>query len=110
MIPFMGGFLERQRQWLKSAVDAVTFGAIQLLGVLVRAMSWRCARRVASLFGDFAHRVAGLRQELVYTNIGITFPEKSSAEIRTIATKVYRKVAITLLMSSGFRLSGTVMM
>ncbi len=96
MIPFMGKFREKKRQWLKSAVDAATFGAIQLLGVLARAMSWRCARRVASLIGDFAHRVAGLRQELVYTNIGITFPEKSSAEIRTIATKVYRNVAITL--------------
>lgn len=81
---------------LKLVLDMATFGAIQLLGVLVRTMSWRFSRRVASLFGDFAHRVVGLRRELVYANIGLTFPEKSPAEIRTIATKVYRNVAITL--------------
>ncbi|TLU85804.1 MAG: lysophospholipid acyltransferase family protein [Chlorobium sp.] len=98
MIPFVGKFAEKKRQQmtLKLVLDMATFGAIQLLGVLVRTMSWRFSRRVASLFGDFAHRVVGLRRELVYANIGLTFPEKSPAEIRTIATKVYRNVAITL--------------
>ena len=98
MIPFIGKFAEKKRQQmtLKLVLDAATFGAIQLLGVLVRMMSWRFSRRVASLFGDFADRVVGLRRELVYANISLTFPEKSPAEIRTIATKVYRNVAITL--------------
>ena len=95
MSPFIGRLCEKKRQWIKSALDAAMFGVVSLLGVLVRSMSWRLARRVACLLGDFMHLV-GLRRELVYRNIALTFPEKSSAEIRSIATQVYRNVAVTL--------------
>jgi Kdo2-lipid IVA lauroyltransferase/acyltransferase len=86
----------KKRQWIKSVLNAAMFGALGLLGALARVMSLRLSRRVACLIGDFAHRVVGLRRELVYKNIGLTFPEKSFAEIRSIATKVYRNVVVTL--------------
>jgi KDO2-lipid IV(A) lauroyltransferase len=86
----------RSRHWRKSAASVLTYYAISLIGVFVRAMSLRQARRFACLLGDFAHHQLGLRRELVYRNIGLTFPEKSPDEIRDIATGVYRNVAVTL--------------
>ena len=88
---------EKKRQQIKSALDATIFSVVSLLGVLARLMSRRLARRVACLLGDFLHHVVGLRRELVYTNIGISFPEKSPAEICRIAMGVYRNVAVTLI-------------
>ncbi len=96
MSPFIGWLGEKKRQWVKSALDAAMFGFVSLLGVFARLMSWRLARRVACLLGDIVLRV-GLRRELVYQNIALTFPEKSSEEIHRIAVKVYRNVAVTLL-------------
>ena len=97
MSHFIGRLGEIKRQRIKSALDAVIFGAVWLLGVLARAMSRCLARRAACLLGDFVHYVVGLRRELVYRNIGISFPEKSSSEIRSIATGVYRNMAVTLI-------------
>ncbi len=88
---------EKKRQQIKSALDAMIFGAVSLLGVLARLMSRRLARRVACLIGDFVHHVVGLRRELVYTNIGISFPKKSPSEVRSIAMGVYRNMAVTLI-------------
>jgi len=97
MSHFIGRLGEKKRQQIKSALNVAIFGAVRLLGVLVRLMSRRQARRVACLLGDFVHYVVGLRRELVYTNIGISFPEKSPAEIRSISTSVYRNMAVTLI-------------
>lgn len=88
---------EMGRKWIKSASSALTYQAMQALGALARLMTLNQARALASLIGDFMHRGIGLRRELVYRNIGLTFPEKSPEEIRGIATKVYRGVAITLI-------------
>ena len=96
MSSFICRLREKKQQWLKSALDAAMFGALGFLGVFARMMSLRFSRRVACLIGDFAHGVVGLRRELVYKNIGLTFPDKSFAEIRRIATKVYRNVVVTL--------------
>lgn len=97
MSHFIGRLGEKKRQQIKSALNVAIFGAVRLLGVLVRLMSRRQARRVACLLGDFVHYVVGLRRELVYTNIGISFPEKSPAEIRSISASVYRNMAVTLI-------------
>ncbi len=97
MSHFIGRLGEKKRQQIKSALNVAIFGAVRLLGLLVRLMSRRQARRVACLLGDFVHYVVGLRRELVYTNIGISFPEKSPAEIRSISTSVYRNMAVTLI-------------
>ncbi len=94
---FFMNIREKKKQIFKLVGDAATFGAVKLLGIVVRAMNRRQARSLACIFGDFAHKVAGLRSELVYRNLGITFPEKSAAEIRTIATEVYRNIAVTLI-------------
>ena len=96
MSPFMERLRNRSRHWRKSAVSVLTYYAISLLGVMVRAMSLRRARSLACLLGDFVHHRLGLRRELVYRNIGLTFPEKSPEEVRDIAVKVYRNVAMTL--------------
>lgn len=97
MSHFNGRLVEIKRQRIKSALDVAIFGAVWLLGVLARVMSRRLACRAACLIGDFVHHVIGLRRELVYRNIGISFPEKSPAEIRSIATRVYRNMAVTLI-------------
>ncbi|MEI7747744.1 MAG: lysophospholipid acyltransferase family protein [Chlorobiaceae bacterium] len=97
MSHFIGRLGEKKRQQIKSALNVAIFGAVRLLGLLVRLMSRRQARRVACLLGDFVHYVVGLRRELVYTNIGISFPEKSPAEIRSISASVYRNMAVTLI-------------
>ena len=90
-------FKEMGRKWIKSSSSALTYQAVQTLGALARMMTLSQARAFASLLGDFMHRSIGLRRDLVYRNIGLTFPEKSPEEIRGIATEVYRGVAITLL-------------
>ncbi len=97
MSHFIGRLGEKKRQRIKSVLDAMIFGAVSLLGVLARVMSQRLARLAACLIGDFVHYVMGLRRELVYRNIGISFPEKSPAEIRSIAMRVYRNMAVTLI-------------
>ena len=97
MSHFIGRLGEKKRQQIKSALNVAIFGAVRLLGLLVRLMSRRQARRVACLLGDFVHYVVGLPRELVYTNIGISCPEKSPAEIRSISTSVYRNMAVTLI-------------
>jgi Kdo2-lipid IVA lauroyltransferase/acyltransferase len=90
-------FKEMGRKWIKSSSSALTYQAVHTLGALARMMTLSQARAFASLLGDFMHRSIGLRRDLVYRNIGLTFPEKSPEEIRAIATEVYRGVAITLL-------------
>jgi KDO2-lipid IV(A) lauroyltransferase len=75
----------------------VIYGVVTLLGFLVRRLSRTQTRRIAFFIGDFLHRVAGLRRELVYRNLALTFPEKSSGEIARIATAVYRNMTSTLL-------------
>ncbi len=97
MSHFIGRLGEKNRRRIQSVLDVVIFGAVRLLGVLMRVMSRRLARRVAFLLGDFVHHVVGLRCELVYRNIGISFPEKSPAEIRSIAKRVYRNMAVTMI-------------
>ena len=82
---------------IESLLPVLTFHAVQLLAVLVRMMSWRQARRLAGLLGDVMHRVVGLRRDLVYRNLRLTFPEKSPEEIGRIVAGVYRNVAVTLL-------------
>ncbi|NTW52400.1 MAG: lysophospholipid acyltransferase family protein [Chlorobiaceae bacterium] len=87
----------RSRRRIRAASMALTFHAVNLLGVMIRRLGRDHAKQVACLLGDFIYRVLGLRRELVHRNLGITFPEKSQTEIRRIARGVYRNVASTLL-------------
>lgn len=75
----------------------MTYKAVNLLGIIVRKLDRRQTRLLAMLFGDFMHRILRLRRELVYGNLGMTFPEKSQSEIRRIARDMYRNVASSLL-------------
>ncbi|MBN1928444.1 MAG: lysophospholipid acyltransferase family protein [Chlorobiaceae bacterium] len=88
---------KKLKRKLRSASNAVTYWAVNALGFLVRKLTRRQTRRLAGFLGDFAHRVLGIRRELVHRNIALTFPEKSPAEIGRIATAVYRNVVATLL-------------
>jgi KDO2-lipid IV(A) lauroyltransferase len=85
------------RRRIKSLSDSLTYHAVNALGVFARSMSRRQAEGFANLLGDFMHAGIGLRREVVYRNLGLTFPEKPPGEIRAIAAKVYRNVAFTLL-------------
>ena len=96
MSSFMGRFRHKRRQKAKMVESVLTFNALRFLGVLVRMMNRRMTLRFASLLGDVVHKVVALRRDMVYRNIGITFPEKSPAEVRAIATKVYRNISCTL--------------
>ena len=97
MSPFVETLKNRSRHRFRVASRALVFHAVNLFGVMVRLLGRSQARGVAFLLGDFMHRVVGIRRELVYRNLGITFPEKSPDEIRRIAMGVYRNVAATLL-------------
>ncbi len=88
---------KRVKRTMRSASNTVTYGAVMLLGALVRKLSRKQTRRLACVIGDFIHRGIGLRRDLVYRNLSLTFPEKSSEEIGRIATAMYRNVASTLL-------------
>ena len=82
---------------IRSFSDSLIYHAVNALGVVARSMSRRQAEGFANLLGDFMHAGLGLRRDVVYRNLGLTFPGKSSEEIRAIAEKVYRNVAFTLL-------------
>ncbi|NTU58008.1 MAG: lysophospholipid acyltransferase family protein [Chlorobiaceae bacterium] len=97
MTSFVESLRFRNRPGMKSLVSAISYLSIRILGFFVRALSLRQARRVACLLGDFMHKVVGMRREMVYRNIALSFPGKSPAEIRNIATGVYRNVAVTLI-------------
>ncbi|NTU53577.1 MAG: lysophospholipid acyltransferase family protein [Chlorobiaceae bacterium] len=97
----MGVNADRLRNGFRTAIKSesrvLTFHAVNLLGLIVRKLTRRQTRKLAVLTGDFMHRVIGLRRELVYKNLRLTFPDKSSEDIRRIATAVYRNVSLTLL-------------
>ena len=82
---------------LKYASMVLAFAGVMALGALTRMLSESQARRFSAMLGDFAHQKIGLRRDVVYRNLSLTFPEKSKEEIRSIATGVYRNVAINLL-------------
>jgi KDO2-lipid IV(A) lauroyltransferase len=90
-------FWKKIRKKSKAASGTLMFVILNLLGVIVRKLDRRQTRRFAFLIGDFMHRVLGIRRDLVYRNLSLTFPEKSPDEIRRIATGVYRNVASALL-------------
>ncbi|NTW53722.1 MAG: lysophospholipid acyltransferase family protein [Chlorobaculum sp.] len=87
----------RFKRRMRLASKSVTYGVVMFLGFLVRRLNRKQTRRIACFIGDFLHRVAGLRRELVYRNLALTFPEKSPAEIARIATAVYRNLTTTML-------------
>lgn len=97
----MEGFIDHirsvLRRKLKSATNGITYLIVLALGVAARALSRDQAKRLASFMGDFMHHALGIRRRMVYENLGLTFPEKSAAEIASIAEKVYRNVAMTLM-------------
>jgi len=82
---------------LEVGIGAVGVGAVKLLGVLIRLLSRPLAMRFADLVGDFIHHVVGLRRDLVYRNLSLTFPDKSQDEVRRIAGEVYRNIARTFI-------------
>lgn len=84
------------RRWSRAAEPLVAW-AVMGLGVLVRLLSRPVALRLAELIGDFIHHVVGLRRDLVYRNLSLTFPDKSEEGIRRIATGVYRNIATTFV-------------
>jgi KDO2-lipid IV(A) lauroyltransferase len=82
---------------LTSASKMLTYKGLMALGAFTRLLSEEKSRRFSAMLGDFLHQKIGLRRDLVYRNLSLTFPEKSPGEIRDIATGVYRNVAIALL-------------
>jgi len=97
MSMFVEELNSRARQRIKVASSKWTYHAVNILGGMVRRLSRKQTRRFAFLLGDFARKVVGIRRELVYRNLSMTFPDQDPAEIDRIATKVYRNVAATLL-------------
>lgn len=79
------------------SAESLVAKAVMLMGAVVRSMSRGQSRRFAWLVGDFIHRGLGLRRDLVYRNLSLTFPEKGADEIGRIATGVYRNVAETFI-------------
>ncbi|MGC8774373.1 MAG: lysophospholipid acyltransferase family protein [Chlorobaculum sp.] len=84
------------RKWSRSA-EFLVAQMVMAFGFIARLMSRPLAMRCADLVGDFIHHVLGLRRELVYRNLGLTFPEKSPEQINAIAEEVYRNLAVTLV-------------
>ncbi len=73
------------------------YGLIMALGVLVRKISRKRSNAIAHLLGDFVFNTIKMRRTLVTGNLALTFPEKSIAEITTIAGRVYRNQAENII-------------
>lgn len=63
------------------------------LGILPLKISRKIAANLASFFYYFVP----IRKKVVLKNLGIAFPKKTNAEIRSIAHKHYRSVMITMV-------------
>jgi KDO2-lipid IV(A) lauroyltransferase len=70
---------------------------IMMLGVLVRNLSRKRSTAIAHLLGDFVFNTIKMRRTLVTGNLALTFPEKSPAEITSIAAQVYRNQAENII-------------
>lgn len=95
----MGSLTDRHDAWLRRwsrSAESLLARSVMLIGFFVRLMSRRMAMRCAVWIGDFLHHTVGLRRELVYRNLALTFPGKSPEQIKAIATSVYRNLAVTL--------------
>ena len=66
---------------------------------LVNRMHWTEQRRLARWLGGFAFHVVRIRRGVVFTNLRLCFPEKSPAEIRSLARAHYDALALGLLES-----------
>jgi Kdo2-lipid IVA lauroyltransferase/acyltransferase len=70
---------------------------IMTLGALVRNISRKRSTAIAHLLGDFIFYILKTRRALVIGNLALTFPEKSRAEIKAIAVRVYRNQAENII-------------
>lgn len=75
----------------------VLYWLIMMLGALVRNISRQRSTAIAHLLGDFFFYILKTRRSLVIGNLALTFPEKSSAEIKAIASRVYRNQAENII-------------
>ena len=81
---------------IKRLNQRIVYLFFMLFGVLVRRMSRRRFERFSCLIGDVAYHVLRVRRALVETNLSLTFPEKPSDEIGSIAQNVYRRQVLNL--------------
>ena len=81
----------------KELSQKILYSLIMTIGVLVRNMSRKRSTAIASFLGDFVYHVLKTRRALVTRNLSLTFPLKSSAEIKAIASRVYRNQAENII-------------
>ncbi len=77
--------------------DRAYYGLIKMLGILVRSISRKHSTSIAYWLGDFVYNTLKTRRPLVEKNLALTFPEKTQAEIDTIARQIYRNQAENMI-------------
>ncbi|MFZ4524734.1 MAG: lysophospholipid acyltransferase family protein [Chlorobium sp.] len=89
--------MKRIRGKKKKVVQKIFYYLIMVLAVLVRSISRKKSRAIASLLGDFGYDTLKIRRKLVIQNLALTFPEKKGSEISSIARQVYRNQAENII-------------
>ena len=89
--------MKRSRKINKKFSQKVFYYLIMLLGVLVRGVSFKKSKAIARFLGDFGYDTLKIRRKLVIKNLALTFPEKRTTEISSIARQVYRNQAENII-------------
>jgi len=89
--------MDSVKKRLESIGQKIVHRLFLFLGFLVRSMSREGFERLAHVLGDAVFFVLKTRRSLVESNLALTFPNKSAAEIAKLARKVYRNQAVNLL-------------
>jgi len=73
------------------------------LGVfrLASELPWSVQRGLARVLGAFAYYVVPIRRHVVFVNLRLCFPEKTEAEIRSIARAHYDSLALGIFETCG---------
>src|SRR5688500_7135977 len=63
---------------------------------VVATLPWSVQRGLARILGAGVYHLIPIRRKVVFVNLRLCFPEKSEAEIRTIARAHYDSLALGL--------------
>jgi KDO2-lipid IV(A) lauroyltransferase len=77
--------------------DRALYSLIKMIGLLVRRISRKHSTSIAYGIGDFVYTILKTRRQLVEKNLALTFPEKTQAEIDSIARQIYRNQAENMI-------------
>lgn len=86
--------IKKNLKRISRPVSGMLFSA---LGRIAMILNRQQSKRLADFLGDFTFDFLRMRRSLTEANLKQTFPEKSSAELRRITRKIYRRQALNIV-------------